>query len=597
MGRHSYYDVRAGTEPIHAHRDMVDVLVSFEPETLARHVLSIAPGGAVVYNAADVDVALDKITFLDARYREDLIAYCVERNLAPSTAGLLEDARARGLTTLRVPFEDISTQLAAEVDVPKSVADRTLNSMAVAVSTAMLGYDRRHTYASLERTFAGREKIINLNVASVNKVYDFVRGELDSSKFTLRLAEGHENGKRLFVGGSQVVAMGKLAGGLAFQTYYPISPATDESVYLEGHASFPTTIGDEGAVTVVQTEDELSAMTMATGAALTGARSATATSGPGFSLMAEALGWAATNEVPVVLTVWQRGGPSTGLPTRTEQGDLTFAVAGGHGDFPKIVLSSGDLIDAFYDAAEAFNYADRFQVPVIHLVDKQIASTTQTIPEFDMGKVKIDRGQIMAGSANGSGPYERFRPTESGITPRSLMGQPGGTHWVTGGEHTNIGRVTEDPVIREQQMEKRMRKMDTILKELAADEKVHVVGPDDAALTLLSWGATKGVIQETIDLLAGEGIGVRSVQVRLLWPFPIAEVTAALDGRKPIVGLELNFSGQLARLLRQETGRAVDHLVVKYNGRPVSARELSEALRAIHSGGADERIVLRNPYE
>jgi 2-oxoglutarate ferredoxin oxidoreductase subunit alpha len=348
---------------------------------------------------------------------------------------------------------------------------------------------------------------------------------------------------------------------------------------------------------VVQTEDELSAMTMATGAALTGARSATATSGPGFSLMAEALGWAATNEVPVVLTVWQRGGPSTGLPTRTEQGDLTFAVAGGHGDFPKLVLSSGDLVDAFYDAAEAFNYADRFQVPVIHLVDKQISSTQQTIPEFDMTRVRIDRGQIMSASTNGTGSYERFKPTESGITPRSVMGQPGGMHWVTGGEHTSIGRVTEDPVIRELQMEKRMRKMDTILAELSRDEKLRVVGPDDAAITLLSWGATKGVIHETMDLLAAEGIPVRSVQVRLLWPFPAAEVVAALAGRSPVVGLELNFSGQLARLLRQETGIAVHHLVVKYNGRPVSARELSEALRSIHSGSAEPRIVLRNPFE
>jgi 2-oxoglutarate ferredoxin oxidoreductase subunit alpha len=526
-----------------------------------------------------------------------LSAYLQGKGLSISTAGLLEDARARGLTTLRVPFDEISTELAAEMDVPKSVADRTLNSMAVAVSTAMLGYDRRHTYAALERTFAGREKIVRLNVASVNRVYDFVRGELDASKFTLRLAEGEEHGKRLFVGGSQVVAMGKLAGGLAFQTYYPISPATDESVYLEGHANFPTTLGDEGSVTVVQTEDELSAMTMATGAALTGARSATATSGPGLSLMAEAIGWAATNEVPVVLTVWQRGGPSTGLPTRTEQGDLTFAVAGGHGDFPKIVMSSGDLEDAFYDAAETFNYADRFQVPVIHLVDKQLASTTQTIGEFDVNRIKIDRGQMMQPSGNGSGPYERFKPTDSGITPRSVMGQMGGTHWVTGGEHTPIGRVTEDPVIREQQMEKRMRKLDTILSELRSDEKVHVVGREDAAITLLSWGATKGVIHEAIDILDAEGIGIRSVQVRLLWPFPLAEVTSALEGRSPVVGLELNFSGQLARLLRQETGRAVDHLVVKYNGRPVSARELTDALRTIHSGSAEQRIVLRNPYE
>lgn len=598
MGRHSYYDVRVGHRVLHCHRDTVDLLTTFEEETLARHALSVTEGGGIVYDVGEADVALERITYLDQRFKDDLSAYLERQGLPAGTAGLLQEARQRGVQTFAVPFNEITGALAQELDVPQAIADRTLNTIAVAVSCALLDYDPAYLAKALERTFPGRAKIIDMNVRAVERTYDFVHREFDTQAFDFQLVPEETNERRLFVSGTQAVAMGKLAGGMTFQTYYPISPATDESVYLESHETFPARNGEEGSVIVVQTEDELSAVTMASGAALTGARSATATSGPGFSLMVEGLGWAGINEVPLVITLYQRGSPATGMPTRSEQGDLQFAVHGGHGDFPRIVLASGDTIEAFYDAAQAFNYAERYQMPVIHLLDKSMSSTTRTVAPFDVDSIRIERGEAYtsATSGNGKGPYPRFQPTESGVSPRPLLGQPGGTHWLTGGEHTIYGRVTEDPVIREQQMEKRARKLELAIHEIPADEKLKLYGDPEAAFTIMSWGSNKGGILEALENLQADGFSARLVQVRLLWPFPDDEILPLLDTADPLVIVEANFSGQFARLLREATGRESDYLVVKYNGRPMSGQELQRAFKDIHEGTSERRVVLRNPY-
>jgi 2-oxoglutarate ferredoxin oxidoreductase subunit alpha len=536
---------------------------------------------------------------LDKRVQEDLRAYLQARGLPPGTAGLLAEARQRGIRTLAVPFDEITRTLATKLQVPQAVADRTLNTIAVAVSCALLNYDPAYVAKALAKVFPGRTNVIEMNKRAVELTYDFVREQLPAQGFPFRLVPAETRERRLLVNGNQAVALGKLAAGMTFQTYYPISPATDESVYLEAHETFPTVDGEEGAVLVVQTEDELAAVTMASGAALTGARSATATSGPGFSLMAEGLGWAGINEVPLVVTLYQRGSPSTGMPTRSEQGDLQFALHAGHGEFPRMVLASGDIQEAFYDAAQAFNYAERYQMVVIHLLDKALASMTQTVPPFDGAALRIERGEVYA-PPNGDqhrGSYARFSPTASGISPRALLGQPGGMHWLTGGEHTVLGRVTEDPVVRERMMEKRARKLALAAREIPAGEKLRVYGDGHAVFTVMSWGSNKGAILEALQRLAADGIAARLVQVRLLWLFPAEEIRPWLEAAAPLVVVESNFSGQFAQLLREQTGRLSDYLIVKYNGRPMSGLELSRACKDIHAGASEPRIVLRNPYE
>ena len=597
IGRHSYYDVRVGDQPMTCHRSLVHVLTTFEEETLARHAVSVVEGGAIICDTASADVALERITFLDGRLRRDLLTYLEGRSLPPTTAGLLEDARARGVHVFVVSYDDVIDALAGDV-LERPRAQRTLNTIAVAVSCALLGYEAGHLADALAWIFGGRQAIVDMNVRAVELAYEYVRDHLDAEGFYLHLRARGEDSGLLLVGGAEAAALGKMAAGLTFQTYYPISPATDESVFLEAHANVPLQGGGEGAIVVVQTEDELAAITMASGAALTGARSATATAGPGFSLMAEGLGWAGINEVPLVVTLYQRGGPSTGLPTRTEQGDLLFAINAGHGEFPRLVLASGSVTEAFYDAARAFDYAERYQTPIIHLLDQTIARSTETVEPFDLDRIRIERGEVYApGEEPAPGPYPRFALTKSGVSPRPLLGQPGGAHWLTGAEHTQFGQVTEDPVVREEQLEKRQRKLDLAAREIPLEEKIQVHGDPEAHLTLVSWGSSQGAILEAIEGLEAAGLDVRYIHVRLLWPFPATEIQHLLEGSQPLIVVEENYSGQFAQLLRAQTGRYPDHLILKYNGRPMTCGELHRALHEIRSGTAGHRIVLRNPYE
>ena len=599
MGRHSYFDVRVAHHPVHSHCDEVQVLTTFEDESLARHATSVVEGGALFYSAKDAEVEVQAITYLDTRAKDDLIAYLEERGLPATLRGLIEDSQQRGVQTYEADFGKIVELLADHLNIAQALAARTMNTLAVAMSLALVDYQRSYVYDALAKTWPGRQKIVDMNVAAVDMAYQFVRDTYDTSKFEHRLTPSGSKEPRILLNGNQAVAMGKIAAGLTFQSYYPISPATDESVYLEAHETFPTTNGEEGSVLVVQTEDEISAVCMAAGAALTGARSATATSGPGFALMVEGLGWAGNNEVPLVVTLYQRGGPSTGLPTRSEQGDLFLALNAGHSEFPRIVLASSDLDEAFYDAAAAFNYAERYQTVVVHILDKSLSSKTMSVPPYDLEQIHIDRGEVA--SLNGSGEpgslYARFAPTESGITPRPLLGMAGGMHWLTGGEHTQYGRVTEDPVVREQQMEKRMRKLETAAREIPLEEKLQIYGDPEADFTVLSWGSNKGAIIEAIELLAEEGLAARLIQVRIMSPFPAAELEEVLATAKPLVGVEANFSGQLAQVLRQHTGIACDKLVVKYNGRPMAGRRLHETFKTIMDGTDETKIVLRNPNE
>lgn len=598
MGRHSYYDVRASELPRTSHRDAVDLLTTFEAETLSRHIMALGEGSGVIYRRADADVELHKITYLDERYADDLAAYLAERDLPPTTAGQLQDAENRGVKLFAIDFDEIVDELAEAMDVPQAIAARARNTLAVAVSTALLDFSREYVHKAIAKTWPGRQKIIDLNVKAVDQAYEFVDANYDRSDYKVTLSGCDSNEKRMIVNGNQAVALGKLAGGIAFQSYYPISPATDESVFLEAHEEFSTKDGGQTNVVVVQTEDEISAVTMAAGAALTGARSSTATSGPGFALMCEGMGWAGINEVPLVVTDWQRGAPSTGMPTRTEQGDLRIATTGAHGDFPIIVVASGDVIEAFYDAAQCFNYADRYQSVVVHILDKALSSSSRTVPYLDTDNITIDRGEIAEPRGeHDDGAFHRFAVTESGVSPRTVLGQKGNAHWCTGGEHTPEGRVTEDPVVREAQIEKRQRKMEMALREIPLEEKVKIYGDRDAEMTILSWGSNKGAILECLDLLEAEGLSARFLHARLMKPFPVDEMTELLEGCKQLVIVEANFSGQYAELLRAHTGIAPDHLVLKYNGRPISAEELIRTLHEIREGDAPTRIVLRNPYQ
>ncbi len=583
VGRHSYFDVSVAGRPLFSHRETPDLLVSFEAETVARHALAVASGG-VLLHADEPGVPLSALRFLDPRLREHLSAELAAGDLPPSTDGLLELARRRGVHCLALPYGDWLARLAAGHGGRKAVA-KTVNTLGVAVSAGLLDLPLEDLLWAVAQTFAGKPAVIEMNQDAARLGWE--AGRADRPAGTAKLSAAKRKEGRLLLGGHEAVALGKLAAGLGLQTYYPISPASDESAFLEAHTRLPRS---EGGPLVLQVEDELAAVNMAAGGALTGARCATATSGPGLSLMTEGLGWAGMNEVPLVITHYQRGGPSTGLPTRTDQGDLLFAIHAGHGEFPRLVLASGDVNDAFDDALRAFDHAERFQLPVLHLLDRALTGCLQTVPRFRPARHRIERGRL---ATDAVGAVPRFAFTADGISPRPLPGGPGAPFWTTGVEHGEDGRVSEDPVIREKMMEKRARKLETAARAIPVADKLAEFGDPQARLVALTWGSTTGALREALHFLPE----LRVIQIRLLWPFPAAELEARLPDDALLVVVENNYSGQLAELLAARTSRRAAHWVLKYSDRPISAEALLPVLEAIRDGRGEPRMVLRNPLE
>jgi 2-oxoglutarate ferredoxin oxidoreductase subunit alpha len=472
------------------------------------------------------------------------------------------------------------------------------NVISVAASLKTMGVELEAMEEALKGLFSGRRaKLVPANVAVGKKTYDYLDKNPDLGKFPFKVGEPTPppKGSRLVINGAAATALGKLKAGCRVQTYYSITPAVDECIFLEEHPEYGTV--------VFQCEDELAAVNMASGAATTGMRASTSTSGPGFCLMTEGIGWAAINEVPLVVFNYQRGGPSTGLPTRHEQGELLFALHGGHGDFPKIVIAPGDLHECFEDGFHSFNYAERYQTPVIVLVDKAMANNTQSINHFDENGLKIDKGEIVhsvdVSDGQGGidpikaiGKYPRFKVTENGISPRPLPGTPGTIYWMTGDEHDEFGHITEEPEIRVPMHHKRMIKLDLAAKEIPASRQYAFFGPEEADLTIVSWGSNKGAILDAMKVLKEQhNTTVNFLQIRLMSPFPVDAVTNYLKKAKRLACVESNYVSQLSKVVRMNTGYDLPHKVLKWTGRPISESEMVDAVLDILKNQT-EKVVL-----
>jgi len=615
MGEHSYFQVRAHTRRIYSHLDYIHILATFEEETVIRHAWDVVPGGCILYDPRYEDHRIEKTPTLEPPVIEATVARLEKHNLPPTVGGVLAIARENGAQLIPLPYSDLQKKILEEFPETKAqILNRLSNTISVAASLELLAFPFEYLERSIADVFKGKASVVKLNVRAAQIGAEYVRQLGVSIPWSLKPQKTNE--KRLYMNGNQALAVGKIFGGCTFQTYYPITPASDESVFLEEHelvnmlreedlgtdgwSGNPTPSDDiKMPLVVLQTEDEIAAITAAIGGGIAGARSATATSGPGFCLMAEGLGWAGMNEVPVVVTNYQRAGPSTGLPTRHEQGDLLFSVFYGHGDSPRIVLASGDIEEYFSDAILAHNYADRYQCPVIHLVDKAGANSNATVPYFDLSKIRISRGKLLDGvpdkGQNGNG-YLRFAFSEDGVSPRVRLGTPGTAFWNTGDEHTEAGHITEDPTTRNRMMEKRMKKLETALSEIPASEKLNIFGDPEGEWVIVSWGSTKGVLREATEYLQAKGHKVKFVQARLIWPFPRDEMLDATASARVLIDVEMNFNGQYAILFRDNTLRNFDYYIVKYNGRPMSFNEVVGALESIIAGKAKRRIVLTNGH-
>jgi 2-oxoglutarate ferredoxin oxidoreductase subunit alpha len=598
-GPHSYFEVRVNSERIRSHVNNVNLLATFDAETLIRHADEVNPGGGILYDPSFSAIEIDKVDTIENPVVLRVKARLAKQNLTTNVAGILDEARRRNVSLYPIPYNDIIAKTAAQIGEHQlSKVSRIINVLSVSASLALLGFDINYLDQSLERTFGSKKKVIGMNEIGAKMAYDITK-ELMEHPFPYQLRPV-QNQSRLLLMGNEAVALGKIVGGCRVQTYYPITPAADESEFIESHENFDLFDGGQpgkkGSILVTQTEDEIAAITMATGAALTGARAATSTSGPGFSLMVEGLGWAGMNEVPVVITQYSRGGPSTGQPTRHEQGDLKFVLSASHGEFPRIVLCSGDLEECFYDATRIFNYAERFQMPAIHLVDKSLANSSATIPQLRSDMVPIQRGKLINDGKppESNGEYHRFAFSDDGVSPRAVLGMPGYRFWNSGDEHDTIGHIEEDPENRIRMMNKRMTKLETAALEIPEQEKFNFFRSDKkrADATLVSWGSTKGAILDAMRMLDRDGIGVEFLQIRLASPFPTESVREKLSGAKLAIDIEQNYSGQMAAVIAEKTMIDIKNKILKYNGRPMSQDEIYQGVRQIISNPSQNRRVV-----
>jgi len=567
-GEHSYYRLRIEEKEPRSHVDWVDLLVALDKETLfgdlnkvhpthQGHRHEVSPGGGIIYDSSlklqPESFGRDDIKLFPLPYLDLLIE------------GLKEFGKERELSKYQV----------------------MVNTIALGASLGLVDYNFDLAAAAIREGFTGRKAALgDMNVSAAKHGYDYAQKTFGPDALPVKLRTQRLSGQRMMIRGVQAVGIAKLKAGCGFQTYYPITPATDESEYLESHQKDYNMI-------VVQTEDEIAAINMATGAAHAGLRSSTSTSGPGFSLMSEGLGWAGITEAPgPVIILYQRAGPATGLPTRTEQADLRFVLHAAHGEFPRMVIAPGDSVETYYDTFDAFNYADRYQVPVIVMVDKFIASTYRDVPVISGDGMKVDRGNMLRDEDVAKlTDYRRYQLNELGISPRAIPGQKGGIFWTTGDEHDEYGHITEAAEVRVKMMRKRMRKIELAGEVIPDAKKATIHGPKTAPVTLIGWGSTKGAILDAMDDLRAEGTEANFLQIRYVNPFPEKLVYNVLSTARHKIMIENNYSAQMAGIIREKTGIAVDNKIVKFDGRPFSQNEVVEGIGDILKNGMKEVTV------
>lgn len=405
------------------------------------------------------------------------------------------------------------------------------------------------------------EEIRNKNIEAVKLGYGLI-----GSKFK---SVGKNLSNHLLINGNNAIALGAIAGGLNFYSAYPMTPATSIMTYL---SKKQTEIG----IVVDQAEDEIAAINFAIGASYAGARAMTGSSGGGVSLMVEAFGLAGITETPVVVVDSQRPGPATGLPTRTEQSDLSFLLTAAQGEFPRAVISVRNAEDAFYKTVKALNLADKYQTLVIILTDQYLADSNVIIPKYDLSKVKIERYVSNGEELINGEEYKRYKVTKNGISPRMIPGNSKGqVVLVDSDEHTEESHITEVSDVRNAQMEKRMKKLQLMKTEM---EEPEFIGDENLDILLVGFGSTYGALKDAIEELINEGKKVGALSFGDIYPLPEKDLRKYANKAKKVINVEQNYIGQLGKLITQETGILMNSSILKYDGRQITGKEIVKKL-------------------
>lgn len=526
-GGHTNNKIRVSTQSIRSISDDLDILVAFDQETIDLNAHELNDNGIIIG---------------DSKFKPSKPESC-------------------NAVLYSVPFTEIAKELGNSL---------MKNMVAIGASSALLGLRAEDFKQVVEEIFSNKGKqIVENNLEAIRAGARYLVETFGKELKTFQLAEA--DGKaRMFMIGNDAISLGALAAGVRFMAAYPITPASEIMEYLI--QKLPEIGG-----TVIQTEDEMAAVTMAIGANYSGVRAFTASAGPGLSLMMEAIGLSGMTETPLVIVDTQRGGPSTGLPTKQEQSDLMQMIYGTHGEIPKLVLAPSTAEEAFHDTVQAFNLAEIYQCPVIILSDLQLSLGKQTVDPLNYEKVKISRGKLIKDEPlpelENKNYFKRYELTTDGVSPRVLPGTKNGIHHVTGVEHDETGKPSETAENRKLQMEKRMRKMQTVISHF--DTPVHVNGEEASDILLIGFNSTRGAIEEAMEQLRDEGVNVTHAHIRLLHPFPTDILTPYVSNANRVVVVENNYTGQLANLIKLNIGYAEKiQSVLKYDGTPFLPKEV-----------------------
>ena len=529
-GGQSWYQIRASDRKVRSQGDNVNVMIALNKDSLERHTSpTINEGGAS-------PIGKDGLVIYDqsiSDFRKGDCQYCA--------LPLSEIAARHGKNALMK------------------------NTVAIGAAMASIGINFEVLASVIRDQFGNKGTAAEENVKAAKEGYDHYLQNFKKLNVTLKTSSK----KFYLISGGESLALGAVNAGMKMYVAYPMTPASSALHYLAEHEK-------DFKIFVKIPEDEISAVNMAIGANYAGVRAMTGSSGGGFSLMVEALGMSGMMEVPLVIYESQRAGPSTGLPTKTEQGDLNLVIGASQGDFPRIVLAPRNVEDAFYCTREAFNLAEKYQVPVIVMSDLYVAEHYETVEKFDLN-FKIERGKI---ASPGSENYRRYEYTSDGISFRALPGTAELMHNEDSDEHNEYGDVVSDavtdPTLRVESMKKRMRKLDGYIREMPPTPTYRY---DDAEIAIIQWGGTQGVVEEAVDALREKGIRVGLIEINRVYPLN-PDIGKLLHGKKQIIVVENNYSGQMNRLLRSEFLVKTD-LVTKFDGESFYPGALTEEIEAI----------------
>lgn len=522
-GGHNVMQTAVSDKPIASQFKSTDFLVALDQQTVDQHNAELSSGSILLYDA-DQKISVAKV--------------------------------AKNIIIADIPLSAIARETGGNIVMRYTVA--------IGAALFFLSGSLKHLEDLLAEEFSKKDSnVVKKNYAVAEAGYNYAKNHFGQHSKKI-LNQRKKAGEQIVINGNEAAALGSIAAGMQFAAIYPMTPTSNIL-----HVLAP--LQKEFGFIYKQPEDEISAINMAIGAAFAGARSMTATSGGGFCLMTEGFGLAGMTETPVVIIMGSRPGPATGLPTWTEQGDANFVLHAHQGDFPRIVLAPGDINEVFHITMEAFNLADKYQTPVVVLIDKHLCESHQSIPSFDYKNYKINRGKFIDKKVT---DYARYALSKDGISLRAPAGS--GNHVIANSDEHNInGYSTEESAERKEQMEKRMQKLITCEKEDMMPPVLY--GPRNADLTIVSWGSNKGAILEALK----EFSNVNFLQLSWLNPFPKKEVVKILNKAKNILNVECNYSAQVGGIITEKTGIIIKNNFLKYDGRPFYPDEIKVKIKKL----------------